>query len=116
MNAVDPKNAREKQLVKKENWKVAKFIDQYWHESKSKCDFCKKSILGRHLIDGLVKGTPFEFACMCPTCHQARGSGFGEGKGQLYTRLTNGQFLQTFGFSSDELAEFKENEGFDDED
>ena len=116
MTAIEPKNAREKQLVKKENWKIATEIEQYWHESKTTCDFCKKVITGRHMIDGLVKGTPFEFACMCATCHQARGSGFGEGKGQLYTRLTNGSFLMTFGFTPDQLEEFNDSYDEDDDD
>jgi mono/diheme cytochrome c family protein len=51
---------------------------------------------------------------MCAACHQAKGSGFGEGKGQLYTRLTNGQFLQTYGFTSYQLDEIIE--GNDDDD
>jgi hypothetical protein len=114
MKAANPRNARETLLKNKEDWKTALAVDQYWHDDNCICDLCNKEIKSRHMIDGLVRGTTYEFACMCAACHQAKGSGFGEGKGQLYTRLTNGQFLQTYGFTSYQLDEI--NEGNDDDD
>ena len=46
-----------------------------------------------------------EFALMCPKCHQAKGSGFGDGKGQLYTKIEQCKWLMTYGFPKDEEDE-----------
>lgn len=76
----------------------------YWHENNARCDLCQMPIRDRHMIDGLVKET-YEVACMCALCHQSKGSGFGVGEWQLYTRLTNFRFIQTLGFTPDQLGE-----------
>jgi hypothetical protein len=39
---------------------------------------------------------------MCPKCHQSGGSGFGDGKGQLYTKMEKGKWLMTYGFPEDQ--------------
>jgi hypothetical protein len=54
------------------------------------------------MIDGKLRNS-FEFGLMCASCHNKVGVGFGEGKGQLYTHLTNGQWIMTFGFSENEF-------------
>jgi hypothetical protein len=96
-------------LMKKEKWKLAEAIQCYWHEDDCYCDFCKAKITGRHLIDGKVRGS-FEFGLMCPKCHSAKGEGFGEGKGQLFTRTNNQGWILTFGFTSDQLMEIEDEE------
>ncbi|GDX48172.1 MAG: hypothetical protein KJS45_09795 [Bacteroidetes bacterium] len=112
--AIRPRNSRERQLKNKEDWNTATAIEQYWHDTNCICDLCNSEITGRHMIDGLVYGTMYEFACMCATCHHAKGSGFGEGKGQLYTRLNDGQFILTYGFTSYQLEEIGDDNDDDD--
>jgi hypothetical protein len=109
MQAKEPKDALEKRLMKKENWKLATKVDCYWQQDVCYCDFCKKQITGRHLIDGVLSDS-YDFALMCPKCHKDRGDGFGEGKGQLYTRTRSGKWLLSFGFISDQIMEFQEEE------
>jgi len=104
MTNKEPQDAFEKRLMKKENWKLANKVECYWHENECSCDLCKKKITGRHLIDGKV-GDSFEFALMCPSCHSTKGNGFGEGKGQLFTRTKDKKWLLTFGFTSDQLMD-----------
>ena len=106
-----PQNAIEKRLLKKENWKTATLVECYWHENECSCDFCKSKITGRHLIDGKVRDS-YEFGLMCPQCHSAKGEGFGEGKGQLYTRTKNNKWLLTLGFTSEQLQEFNDDDDF----
>ena len=114
MEAIKPQGELEKRLIKKENWKLANDINSYWHEDSCKCDICKSTIGGRHMIDGKLANS-FEFALMCPRCHKERGSGFGEGKGQLYTKLINLKWLLTFGFTDHQLGKDDEM-GFGNED
>lgn len=102
MNPVKPTNNREKLYKRKENWEAAEAVDNYWLSGANTCEFCEQPF-GRHMIDGLVKGMGLRFALMCAPCHSFRGSGFGEGKGQLYTRLDDGRFIQTFGFTPVQL-------------
>ncbi len=101
MAAKEPQNAIEKKLMAQENFEVATKLGRYWHEDKTTCDICKIKITGRHMIDGKLHGVA-EFALMCPKCHQAKGSGFGDGKGQLYTKIEQGKWLMTYGFPKDE--------------
>lgn len=109
MQATEPKNATEKRLMKKENWKLADIVDAYWMEEECRCDICHNKISGRHMIDGKRSGI-LEFALMCAQCHSSYGEGFGEGKGQLYTHLVSGKWLQTFGFTEYQLAEAQEDD------
>jgi hypothetical protein len=102
MEAIQPKGAVETQLMKKENWSLATRVDCYWHEDQCKCDVCKARISGRHMIDGVLSGT-FQFALMCPSCHKSKGDGLGDGKGQLYSKLKSGKWLQTSGFTEYQL-------------
>lgn len=104
MAAKEPQNAIEKKLMAQENFEVATKLGRYWHEDKTTCDICKVKITGRHMIDGKLHGVA-EFALMCPKCHQAKGSGFGDGKGQLYTKIEQGKWLMTYGFPEDEEDE-----------
>ena len=97
----------EKQLMKKENWTLARSILCHWHESECRCDVCKRKITGRHMIDGL-RSDAFEFASMCPRCHKSEGSGFGEGQGQLYSRTNDKWWILTHGFTSDQLMELED--------
>lgn len=113
MRAIKPKNPTEERLMKKEDWRRAATIDNYWFENNCTCDFCHNTITGRHMIDGAV-GDGFQFALMCPNCHKIRGNGFGAGKGQLYTKLLDGQWLQTFGFTQDQLEMCEEEVDEDD--
>jgi hypothetical protein len=38
MKAVNPRNARERLLKKKEDWKTALAVDQYWQSDNCICD------------------------------------------------------------------------------
>jgi hypothetical protein len=111
MKAKEPKDSSEKSLMKKENWKLAEAIDCNWHEEDCTCDICHQRITGRHMIDG-IRSNFFEFALMCPKCHKNYGDGFGEGKGQLYTKLTNGSWLLTYGFTESQKMEADEDYEF----
>ena len=63
------------------------------------------------MIDG-IRSNFFEFALMCPKCHKNYGDGFGEGKGQLYTKLTNRSWLLTYGFTESQKMEADEDYEF----
>lgn len=62
----------------------------------ARCELCRNEIISR-FVDGKVKS---EFGggwcCMCPTCHQKSGFGYGVGKGQEYTQQGD-QFVKTRG-------------------
>lgn len=98
-------------LMKKENWTMAHRVECYWFEDECSCDICGKRIIERHMIDGKRAGSS-EFALMCAWCHKKEGGLFGDGLGQLYTRMNSNRWLLTFGFTDDQLAEF----GDDDDD
>ncbi len=99
-----PTSSIEERLMKKENWKLAREFELYWSEDDCVCDICNAKISGRHMIDGIVYNS-FEFALMCPFCHYTKGDGFGEGKGQLYTKTNDNQWLLTYGFPSNDNNE-----------
>ncbi|MEI8048514.1 MAG: hypothetical protein WCI92_14115 [Bacteroidota bacterium] len=102
MEAKAPTNKIEISLVTKENWEKAQEVRCFWWDDNCKCDICKKQLSGRHMIDGKLRNS-FEFGLMCASCHNTVGDGFGEGKGQLYTHLIDGQWIMTFGFSENEF-------------
>jgi hypothetical protein len=102
MKAKDPQGVIENDLTSLENWEVAAKANSYWHENETTCDVCLSKLTGRHMIDGKLAGL-LEFALMCPKCHQLNGGEFGEGKGQLYTKVESGKWLMTFGFIKNQL-------------
>ena len=108
MEAIEPKNALEKRLAKKEKWEIATSVNCYWFEDDCICNLCDCKIIGRHMIDGILSNS-YEFALMCPDCHRRKGNGFGVGKGQLYTKLKNGKWLQTLGFLDEQIKEVEDN-------
>ena len=55
------------------------------------CDFCKK-ICKDSLIDGKTIHGPW--AVMCPSCFEKYGIGLGLGKGQLYEKNKDGEFVK----------------------
>lgn len=114
MEAKEPKDALERRLIKKENWKIAKSVNCNWQEDNCNCDICKTKITGRHMVDGKLSDS-FEFGLMCAQCHNKKGNGFGEGKGQLFTKLLNGKWLMTLGFTDDQMMDSEDNLDEDDE-
>ena len=57
----------------------------------TKCDFCGCEI-SNTLIDGMTHiGS---WAVMCPKCHKIHGVGLGVGKGQKYTKDSEGDFVK----------------------
>jgi len=65
------------------------------------CDICGGSLKGqRFVIDGMVgqKNSSGAWAYMCATCFASHGAGIGWGKGQLYERTPDNEWLQVAGF------------------
>jgi hypothetical protein len=56
----------------------------------------------RFVIDGMVgqKNSSGGWAYMCATCFTSHGAGIGWGKGQLYERTPDNEWLQVAGFES----------------
>jgi len=52
-----------------------------WLGSKV-CDFCKKDVSGSKFVDGKTVYGPW--AVMCMECYREKGSGIGQGLGQMY--------------------------------
>lgn len=98
----------EKHLITKEDLVLANKIKCYWisynNVNEFSCDICEFKITGLHFIDGLLVNS-MEWGLMCPKCHLIEGSGFGEGKGQLYTRTEDDRWLLTYGFTSDQIRD-----------
>lgn len=98
----------EKYLRTKEDLILANKIKCYWisfnNVKEFFCDICESKITGRHFIDGKLANS-MEWGLMCPKCHLMEGSGFGEGKGQLYTRTEDDRWLLTYGFTSDQIRD-----------
>lgn len=65
------------------------------------CDFCKRPAEQMGLfVDGVVRGG-FQWANMCANCFHSKGTGIGEGKGQLYAKQRNGTWRLVGGFESE---------------
>jgi hypothetical protein len=113
-----PNNAIEEHLMTVEELSLAMRINCYWDETSVAkdyfCDLCNSKIIGRHLIDSKLCDSN-TWALMCPTCHTLKGSGFGEGKGQLYTRTVDNKWLLTQGFTLYQLMSDLVGEREDDE-
>lgn len=101
MEALAPTSRFETALVSNEDWDKAQTTDCYWYQDDNVCDICKQPIIGRHMIDGKLRGS-FMWGLMCASCHQSHGDGLGGGHGQLYSHLLNGKWLLTCGFPEDE--------------
>ena len=105
----NPLNALEEQLMTIEDLETAdKLKSHRFSMGESDCDICNTQIAGRHLIDGLLRNTNNMWATMCPQCYSVKGSGFGEGKGQLYSKTDEGKWLMTSGFTAYHLSEIEE--------
>jgi hypothetical protein len=104
------------------NEHVAQFIDREksqkdpefnWDNPES-CDLCATSFLfQKYLIDGMVTDTPQktlpsgetmgQWGYMCSECFVKRGVGIGWGRGQLYEKTPDDEWLLVGGFPPDEL-------------
>jgi len=61
------------------------------------CDFCKGDLNhSNFFVDGAMNGKMM-WANMCERCYFVHGSGIGWGKGQLYAKQPNGDWLMTGG-------------------
>ncbi len=68
---------------------------KYWMgPAPTKCDVSGADITDR-FIDGKILGGPW--ANMCPAVHQMAGCGLGTGRGQEYTKQSDGRWLKTGG-------------------
>jgi hypothetical protein len=62
------------------------------------CDLCKQDLKAkRYFVDGALRGSA-SWANMCAKCFRAHGDEIGWGKGQLYLKQKNGDWLQVAGF------------------
>ena len=66
----------------------------YWASPVSKCDLCHVDI-AQVFIDGKTDKGPW--GCMCILCHALHGYGLGMGRGQKYSRQSDGKWLKTEG-------------------
>lgn len=61
------------------------------------CAFCKADVAHRkYYVDGKLKGNAM-WANMCSRCFHAKGEGIGWGRGQLYQRQRNGDWIMVAG-------------------
>lgn len=58
------------------------------------CDLCKQPLTHR-FYDAAMKGGPW--ANMCPFCYSQHGVGTGTGKGQVYEKQEDGNWLKVGG-------------------
>lgn len=66
-------------------------------EPSDSCDFCRTpSSRLNHLVDGANTGAGW--AWMCPDCWEQHGLGLGIGKGQLFTKQPDENWIWTAGF------------------
>ena len=57
----------------------------------TRCDLCGCEITDA-LVDGATRMGPW--AVMCPKCHKIHGIGLGTGRGQMYKRDADGDFVK----------------------
>ena len=100
---------------------LSKYIDlersqkdpQFNFDSPEACDLCGTPFSTQeYLIDGEVNDTPQipvengmgigQWAYMCPECFQARGIAIRWGRGQLYQKTLENDWLLVGGFPPDE--------------
>jgi hypothetical protein len=103
-----PVNEIEEQLMTMEDLEIAAKVKCYLNSLGNKvdyqCDLCESKIVGRHLIDGKLRYSDM-WAIMCPTCFSTKGSWFGIGVGQLYSKTDKDKWLLTCGFTADQLSD-----------
>lgn len=63
-------------------------------DAPASCDICNGTI-GAVFVDGKTKMGPW--ANMCGNCAKAYGVGFGTGRGQMYAKQPNGEWLKVKG-------------------
>lgn len=73
----------------------------YWvGDGPKTCELCDDPI-GQEFIDGRLGPSPWSrmgsWACVCPECHAAYGTGLGLGRGQRYRRQDDGRWLKVAG-------------------
>lgn len=95
--------------------KKANVNPQYNLDDPQSCDLCGKSFSSEiFLIDGEVRNTekiPLpngesmgQWAYMCAKCFKLNGVGIKWGKGQLYKRVSDDEWLLVSGFPPDDLT------------
>jgi len=88
----------------------------FCYDDLDNCNLCARELapIG-YVIDGEVKGTPQmtvhdgstvgQWAYMCPACFSELGVGVKWGRGQLYERQPDGQWLMVGGFPPEDRAD-----------
>ncbi len=105
-----PQNKIEEKLLQIENLLLANQVQSYrFAIGESQCDICDKEIVGRHLFDALLPNTNNTWATMCSSCAFKKGTRLGEGKGQLYSKNSEGRWLLTAGFTAYDLESVHQN-------
>ena len=62
------------------------------------CDICETPLAqSGFFIDGSLKEDAMMWGCLCPQCFEKEGSGLGRGKGQLYEKQDNDDWLLVAG-------------------
>jgi hypothetical protein len=92
----------EKALFTKADLEKAASVGQTYSNPPDCCDQCNHSLDDSTLfVDGRLKGD-FMWAIMCPSCFKRQGEGIAWGKGQLYQKQDNGDWLLVAGFSPED--------------
>ncbi|MCX5812542.1 MAG: hypothetical protein NT178_08360 [Proteobacteria bacterium] len=98
-NAAEPFSAAEQALAALSDMKQAKMHGEHHPDPPESCDECGCQLDENHFfVDGRLRGE-LMWANMCPECFAEKGEGIGWGKGQLYMKQTNGDWLMTGGFA-----------------
>lgn len=95
----EPQNPAEAKLLPLEQLQEGLAQDEIYFNAPEQCDVCKTTLTDkRFMVDGNFKPGGCLWGCMCAKCFLKVGEGIGWGKGQLYTKLENGEWLMTAGF------------------
>jgi len=95
----EPQNPAETKLLPLEQFQEGLAQNEIYFNAPEQCDVCKTTLTGkRFMVDGNFEPGGCLWGCMCAKCFLKVGEGIGWGKGQLYTKLKNGEWLMTAGF------------------
>ncbi|MEW6690575.1 MAG: hypothetical protein AB1452_15975 [Pseudomonadota bacterium] len=97
-----PVDAKLDKLV---NLERAEREEQIYLNAPDECDLCNRSFEGQtYMIDCQIEGQGGAWGNVCSVCYEKAGAGIAWGKGQLYKRRADGEWLLVAGFPPKESA------------
>ncbi len=89
----------EKKLERQENSARAAEVNKTYDGAPEECGNCSAPLASfQYMVDGDLGGTG-GWGNWCPDCWNVPGSMIAWGRGQLYKRTADGQWLQVAGFA-----------------